>query len=159
MTIQARRGVLHWPVTVFRSLRRPENVLPQQNRPVAQHSHASTLQTAGSPPRRLNCHPAGIRRHQSSAIDNRTAITRITVASVHSRMFMNKGEHGSCPATTPQECFVQQAPFPKWRGLKASGGCESPDWRGRNTGNQGTDVPRSPNEFLKSTPLTRHDRA
>ena len=41
----------------------------------------------------------------------------------------------------------------QWRGLKASGGCKSPDDCHSGTKNQGTYVPRSPNEFLKSTPL------
>ncbi len=39
------------------------------------------------------------------------------------------------------------------RGREASEGCQSPDdWR-LTTKNQGTYVPRSLNEFLKSTPL------
>ena len=41
----------------------------------------------------------------------------------------------------------------QWRGLKARGGCKSPDDCRSITKNQGTDVPRSPNEFIKSTPL------
>ncbi len=41
----------------------------------------------------------------------------------------------------------------QWRRLKASRGCKSPDDLRSVTKNQGTYVPRSPNELLKSTPL------
>ena len=41
----------------------------------------------------------------------------------------------------------------EWRGLKASGGCKSTDDCRSITKNQATYVTRSPNKFLKSTPL------